>query len=179
MSGGKLTELLKRALCCYQSVETRRGEISRRAALRLGFKGSVVFSLSPDHPSACPRLDGTTAELSLLRIAGLPEPAEGGREADRQTDRSDGYGPSLRMLESPYISLLVWAGDFFTQVGTLKKFYAPKTVQSHSCHGCWSEPLSCWPNSLIFFNGWFFDDQTASSFNAKRHDVIRQRLSVL
>lgn len=55
-----------------------------------------------------------TGPLWRSRYVGLQvsqNPAEGGRQSDRQTEQSNGYGPGLKMLETPDISTLTGAAS--------------------------------------------------------------------
>lgn len=144
-----LLELLKRALYCYQAVETRRefpgspqGKPSRSVWWRLSRNGSPFRGGQ----------DGTTVAWTLFGLAGLPNPAEGGTQTDRQTDQSNGYGPGLKMLETPDISTLSGAG----YVAFRSRLCDSKTLRFRCCRVAVGAVLVCWPNSLVFFKGRFF-----------------------
>ncbi|KAL7394199.1 hypothetical protein ABVT39_022158 [Epinephelus coioides] len=104
MSGGKLTGTTEMCTVllpgCRDEATSNFLGLSRAA---LWFC-PVMCLLSPANHSA-PAWPGLRQlAFTLFGLAGLQN------QADRQTDRSNGYGSRLQMLETPDISLLVGAG---------------------------------------------------------------------
>lgn len=101
-----LLELLKRALYRYQAVETRRefpGYPQRKpsgCARRL-FRNGTPFRAHQAGRGHC--------GVHVMWACRSPKTRR--READRQTEQSNGYGPGLKMLEIPNISTLTGAAS--------------------------------------------------------------------
>ena len=89
MSGGKLTGTTEMCTVLLPGCrdEARSNFLGLcRAAFSLCLVESDGVSPSPGQTFS-PSPDGTTAAVTLFGLAGLPNPVEGGRQADRQADR--------------------------------------------------------------------------------------------
>lgn len=142
---------------CVATRLSRRGENvpgSLRGSLRV-LSGDVCRCLSFPRLTIQSQPERGYSGVHVIWAYGSPKPG-GGRQTDRQTDRSNGYGPSLKMLETPNISPLR-SRLFHAQV-------APSSELRNPEHGSYFfflnvavvTMLVCWPNSLVFFKGRFF-----------------------
>lgn len=146
-----------------------------RAALSSSLVVSVGVSAFPPANRSDPRLARDRSSVNVIRASGSSQTQP--READRQTDRSNGYGCRWQMLENTGHLPLSSSEQVTSRQrgGFFVKVEPPNARELHSYRGC----AVCWPNSLIFFlTADFFNDQTASSFNVIRPDVIPRRLSL-
>lgn len=131
-----LLELLKRAQYRYQAVETRRespGYPQRKPS------GSARWSLSEWHTIQSP--PDRTGPLWRSRYVGLrvSQKPGGGRQTVRQTDQSNGYGPGLKMLETPDISTLTGAA----YVAFRSHLYDSKATRLYCCKVSVGAALVC------------------------------------
>lgn len=145
-----------------------------RAALSSSLVVSVGVSAFPRLTAQTRAWPGTAAALTLSGQTGLPKPSRG-----TQTDRRTGLTATAvvgRCWKTPDISLSPRRSRLLHAKAGASLSKLNHRTNARELH---SYRAVCWPNSLIFFlTADFFNDQTASSFNVIRPDVIPRRLSL-
>lgn len=145
-----------------------------RAALSSSLVVSVGVSAFPRLTAQTRAWPGTAAALTLSGQTGLPKPSRG-----RQTDRRTGLTATAvvgRCWKTPDISLSPRRSRLLHA-----KAGASLSKLNHRTHGSYIHTVAVLfadPILWFFLTADFFNDQTASSFNVIRPDVIPRRLSL-